>query len=143
LAACRAPSTKKEWQAAALGTPDTGGIDNGMTDCNTDAAVTTVLATGSRSGCVSDADAFDMVGNLEEWVADWVPFSTTCPGWAGFSDDRMCLSGASTTATGPGAVIRGGASATNTLAGPFNVVGNGHPVTGASADLGFRCARRL
>jgi formylglycine-generating enzyme required for sulfatase activity len=29
-----------------------------------------VLATGSRSGCVSATGHYDMVGNVSEWVAD-------------------------------------------------------------------------
>jgi formylglycine-generating enzyme required for sulfatase activity len=56
------------------GTPDPGP-DDGTTDCNT-ASVFTAVATGSRSSCESSDGAFDMVGNLFEWVADWVPRST-------------------------------------------------------------------
>jgi len=59
------------------------------------------INTGSRSGCTSPAGASDMVGNLWEWVADWVPESNTCPGWDIVSDDYMCLSGASTVAPHP------------------------------------------
>lgn len=145
-AACRNAgkhlATNQEWQAAALGTPDTGGVDNGTTNCNTDNLAPGVTSTGSRTGCMSDAGAFDMVGNLYEWVADWVPASTACPGWGGFSDDDMCLSGASTTANGPGALFRGGSFSSGTVAGPFTVAGGGL-AWGGGADFGFRCARRL
>jgi hypothetical protein len=44
-----------------------------------------------------------------EWVADWVPGSTACPGWDGSSDDLMCLSSAAVgTARSPGALLPGG-----------------------------------
>ena len=84
-----------------------------------------------------------MVGNLAEWVADWVPLSTACPGWGGFSDDSMCLAGASETGTGPGALLRGGAftfSVGSTTAGPLTVNGSFVP-GGSSFFVGFRCAR--
>ena len=97
--------------------------------------------TGARSSCVSARGAFDMVGNLAEWVADWVPRSTTCPGWGSFSDDDMCLSGASTTANGPGALVRGGAFASlgGPLAGPLAV--RDFPPFREASFIGFRCAR--
>jgi len=130
--------TNAEWQAAALGTPDTGGADNGTTTCNTDSTFA-VASTGSRSACVSDVGAFDMVGNLYEWVADWVPPSTVCPGWGAFSGDDMCLAGASTTG-GPGALVRGGDFGNGSGAGVFAVYGGGPP-SGASFNFGFRAAR--
>jgi hypothetical protein len=130
--------TSQEWQDAALGTPDTGGADNGTTNCNIDSIVA-VAATGSRSGCVSDVGAFDMVGNLWEWVADWVPLSTVCPGWGGFSDDRMCLAGADA-AAGPGALIRGGDFDNGAGAGVFAVYGALVPWD-ADNLVGFRAAR--
>jgi len=81
-----------------------------------------------------------MVGNLYEWVADWVPLNTACPGWGGgFSDDYMCLAGASTTG-GPGALLRGGDFFNGTNASVFAVHGNFAP-SYASNDIGFRCAR--
>jgi formylglycine-generating enzyme required for sulfatase activity len=132
--------TSAEWQVGANGTPDTGGADNGTTNCNTDNRAPGVTATGARSACVSARGAFDMVGNLYEWVADWVPLSTACPGWGGFSDDDMCLSGASTTATGPGALLRGGNFFGGMGAGPLTVNGSGQPWL-SFIHIGFRCAR--
>jgi formylglycine-generating enzyme required for sulfatase activity len=130
--------TNAEWQVGANGTPDPGPDDH-ATDCNTFSPFT-VAPTGSRSSCVSARGAFDMVGNLYEWVADWVPASTACPGWGGFSNDNMCLSGASTTANGPGALLRGGDFGHGTAAGPFTVSASfGPSVFGPS--IGFRCAR--
>ena len=78
-----------------------------------------------------------------EWVADWVPRSTSCPGWAGFSDDSMCLAGASET-LGPGALLRGGSVffffGGGSNAGVFAVDGFFRPSL-ARFDIGFRCAR--
>jgi len=93
----RLPSNA-EWQAAVIGTPDPGP-DNGTTDCNTNSTFA-AAATGSRTSCKSARGAFDMVGNLFEWVADWVPLSTACGTWsAGVSPtgDYQCLAGAATT----------------------------------------------
>jgi len=132
--------TNAEWQVGANGTPDPGP-DNGTTDCNS--ATGSASLTGARSSCVSARGAFDMVGNMAEWVADWVPLSTACPGWGGFSDDSMCLSGASETGTAPGALVRGGSflfSFGGTAAGPLTVNGSFVP-GGSSFVVGFRCAR--
>jgi hypothetical protein len=130
--------TSAEWQVGANGRPDPGP-DNGTTDCNT-ASDGSVLPTGSRAICVSARGAFDMVGNLAEWVADWVPLSTACPSWGSFSDDFMCLSGASTTANGPGALLRGGSSIGGSANGPLLVLGTLEPSRSVDT-VGFRCAR--
>jgi hypothetical protein len=135
----RLPSNA-EWQAAVSGTPDPGP-DNGSTDCNT-ASAFTVLATGSRSACVSARGAFDMVGNLYEWVMDWVPRSTGCGTWSpGVSPtaDYQCLAGAATTGE-PGALLRGGYFGNLSDAGPLTVSGDNGP-SAANGFFGFRCAR--
>jgi formylglycine-generating enzyme required for sulfatase activity len=135
----RLPSNA-EWQAAVAGTPDPGP-DNGTTDCNTN-SVHVAVATGTRSSCKSARGAFDMVGNLNEWVADWVPRSTGCGTWsAGVSPtgDFQCLAGAATTDE-PGALLRGGYFGGGTGAGPLSVVGLVEPSV-AAATVGFRCAR--
>ena len=129
--------TSAEWQVAANGTPDPGP-DNRTTDCNSASDI--VTRTGSRSSCVSSRGAFDMVGNLDEWVADWVPLSTECSDWGGFSDDLMCLSGASSAGGGPGALLRGGDFRAGSSAGPLAVVGSGGP-SNSRVFIGFRCAR--
>jgi formylglycine-generating enzyme required for sulfatase activity len=144
LAACenarkRLPSSA-EWQAAVAGTPDPGG-DDGTTDCNTASAFHSI-ATGSRPACVSARGAFDMVGNLDEWVADWVPRSAACGFWgAGVSPtgDNQCLAGAETTGE-PAALLRGGSFTNRELAGPLAILGT-NPPTGSNFTVGFRCAR--
>ncbi len=134
----RLPSNA-EWQAAVAGTPDPGP-DNGSTDCNT-ASTFAVVASGSRSSCKSSDGAFDMVGNLLEWVSDWVPLSTSCPGWGAFSNDYQCFAGADTATTGgPGALLRGGGFGNGTDAGPLTVFGDNRP-SDSYAGVGFRCAR--
>jgi hypothetical protein len=131
--------TSQEWQDAALGTPDTGGADNGTTTCNTDNLVPGVASTGSRSACISDVGAFDMVGNLWEWVADWVPLSTTCVTGLFGTGDYNCLAGASITG-GPGALFRGGNWFSDSDAGVFAVFGLFTP-SNAFDLIGFRAAR--
>jgi hypothetical protein len=132
--------TSAEWQAAVAGTPD-AGPDNGTTTCTTTAI--TKVAAGSRSACVSFDGAFDMVGNLREWVADWVPRSTTCGDWPNniSSTDDQCLAGASADPLDePGALMRGGDFSDGTAAGPFAVDGQLSP-SSVSGEIGFRCAR--
>jgi len=131
----RLPSNK-QWQMAVTGSPDPGG-DNGTTDCNTASAFAAV-ATGSRSSCVSAFGAYDMVGNLDEWVADWVPLSTTCGSWSG-SGDNQCLAGADT-AGEPGALLRGSDFNSGAFAGPLAVLGLIEP-SFSDDGMGFRCAR--
>jgi sulfatase-modifying factor enzyme 1 len=135
--------TNQEWQVAALGTPDTG-TDDGSTTCTiADTVSPAVTATGSRSSCVSDVGAFDMVGNLEEFVSDWSDVSDNCTTWApNFGGDLSCFGGppdSGGTRNLPAAVIRGGGRF-GSLAGVFALVAQGDP--SASADfIGFRCAR--
>jgi formylglycine-generating enzyme required for sulfatase activity len=124
--------TSAEWQVGANGTPDPGP-HNGTPDCNTASA----LALGD---CVSARAAVDMVGSLYEWVADWAPRSTRCPNWGSFSDDEMCISGASMTANGPGALLRGGGFDSGANAGPLAVLAAFAP-SFSDGNIGFRCAR--
>lgn len=130
--------TNVEWQVAANGTPDPGP-DDGATDCNT--ASGDITLTGARNNCRSARGAFDMVGNMAEWVADWVQVPTACPGWASFSNDEMCLAGAGDASPSPAAPVRGGAWASlgGPRAGPFAI--HPFPPFRESNFIGFRCAR--
>lgn len=64
--------TNEEWYRAALGTPDKSS-GWGSEDCN----VSTLASdgpeqTGSRPLCVSVAGAYDMIGNVWEWLEETV-----------------------------------------------------------------------
>jgi formylglycine-generating enzyme required for sulfatase activity len=126
-----------EWQGAVSGTPEGAAGDNGTTDCNT-TATGAVAKTGSRSGCISNYGAFDMVGNVYEWVADWMPRSAACGSWSGSSDEQCLVS--ATTFGEPGALFRGGSFLGGASSGPFTVNGAVSP-SGQSSNYGFRCAR--
>jgi formylglycine-generating enzyme required for sulfatase activity len=119
-----------EWQAAALGTPD-------GSPCNNAGGPPGDL-TGASASCVSNVGVFDMVGNLSEWVADWVPLNgVACgPSFVGF--DFNCPGGL-IAETGAGALLRGGNFSDVGGAGPFAV--GGLPPTFESNSLGFRAAR--
>ena len=134
----RLPSNA-EWQAAAAGTPDPGP-DNGTTDCNTSNSGLGMTLTGSRNVCVSSRGAFDMVGNLSEWVADWLPRSPVCGTWSADvspTGDAQCLAGTATTGE-PGALVRGGGWFDGASAGPLTVIGAFAPSL-SSDHVGFRC----
>lgn len=61
--------TNKEWYLASLGTPDArGNVERG--DCNVSSR--TLYNTGSLEKCVSSSGAYDMVGNVWEWVDETV-----------------------------------------------------------------------
>jgi formylglycine-generating enzyme required for sulfatase activity len=131
-------ATNQEWQRAAAGTPDSG-VDDGTTLCNV-GATGFPSNTGSRSTCVSSWGTFDMVGNVDEWVADWGDLATDCTYWdALFGTDYSCVGGDGSINI-PGALTRGGDRGDGTDAGVFSVRGGLGP-SGADDFKGFRCAR--
>jgi hypothetical protein len=137
--------TSAEWQMAVAGTPDGTGPP-----CNVYS--TAPVKTGESVGCISAYGVNDMVGNLWEWVADWVPRSSTCSSWPeSYGRNVQCLAGAETTGP-PGALVRGGSFLSDTFdvvpidappevgtAGPFAVRGVSGP--DFVGGVGFRGAR--
>jgi hypothetical protein len=134
--------TNREWQGAAAGTPDPG-TDNGTTDCNI-SAVGDSVNTGSRSSCKSSWGVFDMVGNVDEWVADWADGAVKCTDWttsAGIpGSDVSCFGGPGGADSLPSALLRGGGLNDSTDAGVFAVFATINPLYFEFA-IGFRCAR--
>ncbi len=145
--------TNAEWQMAAAGTSD--AADDGSTTCVTDATNTAPAATGSRSACVSNWGIFDMVGNVHEWVADWIQGtdvdangqSNNSGTGAGtdYGDDVMAQTvpalNQGTNATNmPAAIFRGGKFSAGTNAGAFAFSASRAPSI-SDTGIGFRCAR--
>ena len=140
--------TNREWQGAAAGTPDPGLADDGTTTCVTRSAGP--ADTGSRPSCKSAWGVFDMIGNVNEWVADWGDRSVSCTTWpASFGGDFSCVGGPGTTFNPgeeggtlslPGALNRGGGFSDGMEAGVF-MVDSGSDPSSKSNTIGFRCAR--
>jgi hypothetical protein len=134
--------TNQEWQVAALGTPHTDMSDDGSTTCATDSM--DLVETGSRSACFSDVGAFDMVGNLWEWVAEWGDFANDCTDWSGnFGKDISCVGGPGSGHNNlPAGWTRGGGNGNQSspTAGVFAVTVQHDPAS-PFGFVGFRCVR--
>jgi hypothetical protein len=102
--------TNEEWQRAAAGPADPGS-NMGLADtrCNTDGGKPrmTSLADATPGGvtsCISNWGAHDVVGNLWEWVNDWLNRAnqTPCANWTTSAaipgDDISCVGSGSTLA---------------------------------------------
>jgi len=146
--------TNAEWQMAVTGTPDPGssGRPNG---CNVDGDGTPAR-TRAHSDCASSFGAYDMIGNLWEWVADWQQAGKgwmandgeATMGWpSGFpADNTWNIDGrahnGSNWANGlPSAGLRGGYWNDGADAGAFAVNWTNAPSTWATL-LGARCCAR-
>jgi formylglycine-generating enzyme required for sulfatase activity len=140
--------TNAEWQTAVSGTPDPGATTEGE-ECNV-SSDGTPAATRDHSDCVSRFGAYDMVGNVWEWVADWHGMDSATNAVATdatYGNDLMQdVSPASTQGAGenlPAAAIRGGHWEGSTDAGAFalnldNAPSGSHPGIGARCCAGGR-----
>jgi formylglycine-generating enzyme required for sulfatase activity len=94
--------TNQEWQVAAAGTADPGANDGTKNaKCNTGVPPQNIGALrqtgqaggcepvdpdpcikwGAKDACVSKSGAEDMVGNVDEWVADWAEIRSENTSW--------------------------------------------------------------
>jgi formylglycine-generating enzyme required for sulfatase activity len=150
--------TAGEWYKAALGTtdPNTGWQEDSCNVAHNRADGVDETGTGVR--CVSDAGAYDMVGNVWEWIegtshmGDWqgralpqsgfvagadmdgIAYETNSSQQQLFSDDRFWVD--STVHAG---IMRGGAFGSNSGAGVFSTYAASPPTFSGDA-VGFRCA---
>jgi formylglycine-generating enzyme required for sulfatase activity len=143
-----------DWQAAASGTPDPGMNDDGENTCATNSSFAAL--TGARSACRSVWGAYDMGGNVWEWVSEWINPLASCTNWvSAYGGDLSCMGlGAASPAPTllaprelvefnpslPGSLIRGGNFATGDRNGIFAVFSGVNP-SNISRSTGFRCAR--
>ena len=135
--------TNAEWQMAAAGTPDPGAADNSSSTCATKSALS---STGSRSDCYSNWSVHDMVGNLWEWVADWMQDNSNSNAGdissATYGNDGIYGMDDAYPETNrfPAALKRGGYWNSGTTAGVFAMEGMLGP-SESSSFIGFRCGR--
>lgn len=144
--------TAHEWYLAARGTPDT------RASCNIDGVLT---KTGASTACRSGVMAYDMVGNVWEWVAgevsegklaeislptegyiaavsiEGVPTATASTGQAVYNNDYFWSDN-----EGSFAMMRGGFHGSRNDGGVYALHGAIAPEF-TSVAVGFRCALTL
>ena len=147
-----------EWYRAALGTPDSKrSILRG--DCNVDGAGR-VLATGNNDACVSSSGAYDMIGNIWEWVDETLTDGSfkgrflPSEGYVkGIDNEGVPIETSSTTPDlnfnedyffvdlkGARGMIRGGYWGSGSDAGQY-AINAITPPSFTGAAVGFRCAK--
>ncbi len=138
-----------EWQTAAAGTPDTSQA------CNI--AQKSAVGTGSFANCESNWGAYDMIGNLWEWVDMWMTggkswmtgedgYGEVAPWPEGYNEDKTYNfnGSANSTAGGkmtpglPSAAFRGGRYDKAISSGIFAISLVNSPAY-AAAITGARC----
>ena len=146
-----------EWYRAALGTPDgAGGGDTCVLDR---VGLSSAEKTGTHELCISSAGAYDMVGNVWEWIdatvvdgkyggrvlpsegyvseadTDGVPVATAASADQVFHDDYFYID-----LSGVQGMFRGGFWNMTDKAG-VNAINAASPSTFIGSAVGFRCAR--
>jgi hypothetical protein len=148
-----------EWQMAAAGSPDPGELGADTANyCNTFSGekAETGSSLGGTEPCLSNWDVADMVGNVNEWTADWMAGTATPPTGAEQNDDnrhnnedygldaaisiQRALQPFSEGTKFPAAIYRGGGYGAHDSAGVFLINASWSPALAADA-VGFRCAR--
>lgn len=146
--------TNAEWQMAAAGSNAQLATAGAGTDCNIFGGGTgsaTAPANGAGSNCRSNYGAINMIGNVQEWVADWsqaggtsTPTNATNSTTYG-ADNAIAVQAADLQGNGnnfPAAIYRGGdynAGNGGANAGEFAIAYNAAP-SAVFPTIGFRCA---
>jgi len=162
--------TNAEWQTAVSGTPDPADgsdADHGPSAraslaCNVNwnageapygGSVRSLANTMAHADCVSRFGAFDMIGNVWEWVADWAEGGTTWMSatsslygsWPdGYGSDATANVNGQTAMTSgwipglPAATFRGGSYSDRNAAGAFALHWD-RPPAHAEWTTGARC----
>jgi hypothetical protein len=146
--------TDEEWLAAATGTADTSTGNGTGGVCNTQNSGP--LNTGGRTACLSRWGAEDMIGNLDEWTANWYAGTrsdgamvdwTASTGDAIYNHDGAWNIGGAAYSNGgwhsglPAASLRGGTWADGPQAGVFAQYLGSAPSQWNGYE-GFRCVAR-
>jgi formylglycine-generating enzyme required for sulfatase activity len=156
--------TNAEWQTAVSGTPDPGAFPD-FTDpgCATEAPSNSACNTcstgpgtaGQAVACVSRFGVYDMIGNLEEYVADWytagrattfVNLQEAAPWPIGYGDngdathnlDGFAITAGAPADSVPGVGVRGGYYLRKQGAGAFAFNIDNAP-SAKNTPRGLRC----